>query len=466
MAYEDGVEYNAGDQPFVQVWVGDPAGNPIYLGVMPDGRGNELGSLVSFSFEHEQGNVGHLSLELFDPTHGDIEDKIFASRVLDSPADGGKVTGSAILGFQFGWAQGAKSLKWIAHVTKFITNFDLGSGTRISIEAVCSPGHLQIGRSTKVWKKGTPVKDIIDFYAMAAGAPTPSVIEPPAQDIGVDLSTFGQSVKSFLSNVLAKHIVSKENGRGGYVFNVDGADQGRYQLTTDGRKVDNTEWIYVWGREQNSILESFEVSLNSQIMRSLGGQGVKVECFDRRSKKPKSHVINDTTAKGRLVLEDNIAPASEYPRVIRCGLDDEQSAIAYAEDKFVAMNMLNITATAVLHGNPAIQLLDLVTVLVARTRDSGEVNVKNIKDLHPASGKYFIRKIIQHITAGGEFKTELALMKQGAKDANYGGSANTKGTRIAKVAAKIANESYIKAKDAVKKAEERRAKKSQEVGKK
>jgi hypothetical protein len=466
----DGVQYNAGDQPFVQVWVGDPAGKPTYLGVMPDGRGNNLGSLLSFEFQHQQGNVGTLHLELFDPTHGDIEDKIFASRLLDSPADGSKVSGSSVLGFQFGWANGAKSLKWNAHVIDFTTNFDLGSGTKISINAIASPGNLQIGRATKVWKKDTEIVVILDYYAKESGAPTPSIINPEARPLAVDLAQYGQAHVAFLSNVLAKHIISKATGRGGYMFNIDGSDKGRFILSTDGKKENNTEWVYVFGREQNSTLESFEVTLNSQVMRSLGGQGVKVEYFDPRAKKAKSQIINDTTTKGRLALEENIAPASAYPAILRSGLANDAAAIAYAEDKFAAMNMLNITASAALLGNPSMQLYDIVTILVARQKENGSVTVEGIRDLHPASGRFFIQKISHYISADGSYKTELSLMKHGAKDSRYGGSAITQGTRVAKVAAKTANEAIVKAVQesgvrATAAAEETRQKQAQAEGK-
>lgn len=442
---QTGINFIPGDQPFVRVWVGDPSGTPTLLGLMPDGDTSEkgiLGSLINFTFQHQKGDVGTLELELFDHTNGLIEDKIFASKVLESRDDGGTAKGSAIVGFEFGWSNGAKSLKWVAHVTKFTTNFDIGSGTRISLTAVGGPGIFQSGRDTICWAKGTPIQTIVDYYARKLEYNLPSIITPPAKDLSIDLAQAGQSHLSFLQNVLPKHMIPT-TGRGSYVFYNDGGNR-HVIFEVDGARVDNVEWQYVFGREPDSLLESFETNLNSNALRAFGGQGLKAHTFDQRNKVAKEHVINDTTTQGRRVIEQKIAKASAYPNILRSGLDNDDVTIAYAEAKFNALNMTNITASAVIMGNPSIQLTDLVTILVVRKKSSEPIDAR---DLHPVSGKFFIEKISQVISVDGNYKTELSLIKQGARDGRYGGSTQTKGTAVAKAAAEIAAATMSRSQD-------------------
>jgi len=451
-----GLEILSGDQSFVQVWVQNPSGKLIDLTVMPN-------HLMSFVFRIEKGDVGILDIELFDPTLGDLEDVIFTSGALKSSSNGGRFNDGSHLVFQYGWVNGARSVKWKCRITEYTSRFDLGTGTTMTIKAIASPMSFGAIRRDKVWNEDTPPNTMIEFYARKNGFTDLRKYEiEEAFPISVKINQSGMSDLAFIKTKIAPLAISKKTKRGGYRFSIKNSDT--IVFTTDATV--RTEFTYIFGREKDSILMSFEAKLHPNIMLAMGGQGFKVQGFDRRNKIPITAFINSDTVNSLPGYGNRVPPPSSTPAPLRVAFDNKDAATAYAEAKFIALNATNVIANATLLGNPQIEVDDIINILVIK----GMGNVDSIKDLHPASGRYNIKSLTHEISAGGNFITSAELYRRGSTKNDYGGGVKTKGTQVAVSLAAAAGKAVVKAKassagkTAFKKAREIRKKRSTTVG--
>lgn len=383
------------DQPFVRMMIGTVA-NAVDLNVMPN-------HLISFTYEDNISYADVVEVHLFDETFGELENLILGAGLLENtdPRRGDPSSYPAFR-FQYGWARGPRSPVLQASVVEYVPTFDIGRGTEIMIRAVLVPQQMMLTQRDQVWAEGKTLRDVAGFYA---GLNKLKLEVEASKPLTRRIHQRGMTDWAFISKEVVNAFVPA-SGKGSYVATVMRGDTLRISTqnnaTTGAKK---TEYRYRFGHGNTGVIESYSPKFEPTALLALGAGGVRIEAFDPRTKKPISKVVTDSSMPGRVNWTKDTVPSLETPSVVRAAFHDEESAKRFAERKFQLMNTVTAEADAVIHGNPEIQVHDIVNIDVLQGAEA--------KTLHWSSGRWTVRKAVHRISADGDYKTELSLIRAG-----------------------------------------------------
>jgi len=306
------------------------------------------------------------------------------------------------------------SLPYTGTIVSYSRSFEIDGGTRLVLKLGLLPPLYFKTRIWESWTSDTTADAIVRYVGRKAlGLSDNQIHIEPSQELGITINSKGESPLQLLKN-LALVAKSKANGLGTYKARVlaDGSlvfapkESKHYKANTEA-----SEYIYTYGRQQTSPIITFESTYAANAIFSMGAAGFQTYIYDRKNKIPKNIITNDSSMASNPGLGKYVPPASKTPYPLRLGFKDEQSARAYAQNKFEALQITNVTATATMVGDPRIDAGDVISILV--TQGGGQVN--DIRDIHPSSGSYHILEITDSISSDGGFTTELKLGRRGGK---------------------------------------------------
>jgi hypothetical protein len=436
------IPFQDGSQPFVNLFLKNrsPSFTARNNQNNDDGDLRIMGNhLVNFEFTELHGSTARFNLTLYDATFDAFENALFTGGFVETSNKKDR-TSDPTLTVKWGWntfnAPSIEAPVWDMHISEYKSRFVYGQGVTIEMAGWANPGllttrgHLTAGpadvrrisdKSTS--KKFNTLANLVEEIAKQNGMS----FDVEDADIIKNVSQNGKNDLLWLKQ-LVRYAIKPKSGNRLYKVWVRNTTRGNQELVvrTNAATADTKTWDYLFGVDRDGQVLEYETNINSMVLFGLGGGGFKSVVMDPKTKDFCNIYVDESTMTGTAGEGKFIPQGSVTKAPLRMGFQDEESARIYAEDKYLALNTTNVTATLVVHGNPLIGVTDIVNVIVLRKG----TQINDITDLHPSSGAWSITQI-KHLITNGSYRTELELHRRGNITRGSGGNTETTGTEAA-----------------------------------
>jgi len=410
-----------GTQAFVKMFIKPKGKNALIdTNVMPH-------HIVSLNLTQFSGSAVTATINLFDETYDALERVILSSGLLDfDPKNVGSEGGPAVH-IQFGWTgeKTVNSRMFRLAVTNYTTKFDHSSGTALELQCVGSGSSIGLTRGNFSFKEGSTVKSVVSKLA-AADNLNVSVAEGT---LNTDARQNGQTSFKFLQKLISNgSFVAKDKTKKWTVRINPTEPRNTLVVRPDATgTLDSVEWSYIYGRDRDGQVKSWEVELKAAALMSLGSGGMKAAIVNKGDKKASYVTTNERTVSGAAVAGNIVPDISNTPMPLRLVFENAKDAESYAANKWLRLNMTNVIGRLAVIGNPTISVDDFINVIVVK----GKAGIASFDDLHETSGRYGI-KSIEHSITDGDFTTSIECIRRGSLKAGAGGTVKTEGSSAAK----------------------------------